>query len=304
MSIDYSTLSRVTCIASGKGGVTKTSIAANIAGLTAAAGYRTLLVDLDPQGDISDDLGYFDHANDDQGQALAAALVTGAVLEPTIRGVRKNLDVVTGGEHLSDVAGALMSRVARGASTNDLLAQALSPTARDYDLVLIDTPPIDVNLQVIALGAARWLLVPTNADASSIRAIRRIAQRLVEARSVDHPLDLLGVVLTLVPTAATRVRADASRDIEEIVGGVAPLFDAMIRASAPVAQQARAKGMLVHELAEQVEGAEPFWKALRDGSPAQRLPGSAPALAQDYVTLTEQFLKRLDTLENTKEGAA
>jgi cellulose biosynthesis protein BcsQ len=92
-----SSLRRVVCVANGKGGVFKTSLAAHVAGLTAAAGYFMLIVDLDPQGDLSDDLGYFDSDADDHGQGLAAALVTGQPIAPTLRAVRSNLDVVTGG---------------------------------------------------------------------------------------------------------------------------------------------------------------------------------------------------------------
>jgi chromosome partitioning protein len=304
MSVTYENLKRVVCIANGKGGVSKTSLTANLGGLAAAAGYRTLLVDLDPQGDLRDDLGYWDNADDDHGRGLAAAFVTGTALQPSIKDVRPGLDVITGGEELSDVAGVLLSRTSRGASTRDLLAQALAPAAAEYDLVLIDTPPVDVNLQVLALAAARWLLVPTKADASSIRAIGRIAERLVEARSPEHQLDILGVVLTGVPTAATRVRADAEADIRSVLGNAGVLFDRMIRSSDAVAREARERGLLVHELAEKVEGAEPFWKSLRDGSTPQRLPGSAPSLADDYVRVTEQVFGRISELEDELGGAA
>lgn len=303
MSIDYGALARVVCIANGKGGVSKTSLAANLAGLSAAAQYKTLVVDLDPQGDLSDDLGYFDSDADDRGQGLAAAMVAGHPLTPALRNVRPRLDVVTGGEHLSDVAGALIARVARGASTTDLLARALAPIAGSYDLVIIDTPPVDTTLQVMGLGAARWLLIPTKADASSIRGIHRIAERVVEARSPTHQLDILGVVLTGVPTTARRVRADAIADITAVLGNTAPLFATAIRSSDAVARECRATGVLVHELAEQLEGAEPFWRALRDGATPQRVPGSAPALADDYIRVTEQMLLRLNELE-TARGAA
>ena len=51
------------------------------------------------------------------------------------------------------------------------------------------------------------------------------------------------------------------------------------------------------ELAERVEGAEPFWRALRNGTTPQRVPGSAPALAEDYVRLTEEVLSRIAAIE-------
>lgn len=156
--------------------------------------------------------------------------------------------------------------------------RSLPPLAAEYDLVLIDTSPVDVTLQNLALGAARWLVIPTKADASSIRGIRRIAERVVDVRTPEHRLDILGVVLTGIGMSATRVRADATQDIHALAGESAPLFDATIRGSDAVARETRAKGLLVHELPEQVEGAEPFWKALRDGHSQQRLPGSAPAL--------------------------
>ena len=303
MAIDYGDLARVVCVANGKGGVGKTSLTANIAGLSAAAGYRTLVVDLDPQGDLSDDLGYFDDEGDDHGQGLATAMLTGTPLEATLTGVRDHLDVVTGGEHLADVAGALVARMSRGATTTDLLARVLAPATAHYDLVLIDTPPVDTVLQVMALGASRWLLIPTKADASSIRGIQRIAERVVEARDESHPIDILGVVLTGVPTSASRVRAGAVADITGMLGESAPLFDTMIRSSDAVARESRAKGILVHELAELAEGAQPFWQALRNGDTPQRVPGSAPALAEDYVRVTERVLLRLNELE-TLQGAA
>lgn len=290
-------LRRVVCIANGKGGVLKSSIAANVAGLTAAAGYRVLLVDLDPQGDVSDDLGYFDDSRDDAGQALVDALLTGGPAKPTITQVRPNLDVVTGGERLADITAVIVARANRGEPTTALLAQSLAPTAASYDLILIDTPPVDVTLQTLALRAARWLLIPTKADASSIRGIARIAQRVAYARQDGHELDILGVILTGTPASATRVRSGAAEDIESILGGVAPFFPTAIRSSDAVAREARSRGVLVHELAELVEGAEPFWQSLREGRAPQRAPGSAPALADEYVRLTEYTLQRIDELE-------
>ena len=296
-------LGRVVCIATGKGGAFKTSLTANAAGLTAAAKHRTLLVDLDPQGDLSDDLGYFDDARLDAGQHLATAMLTGTPLRPVITDVRPGLDVIPGGDYLADVGGALLARQARGGATFDLLAQALAPLAPDYDLIFIDTPPTDEALQLLALRASRWLVAPTKADTSSIRAVARIAGRVAEAREGGHQLDLLGVVLAGVPTAAKRVRADAEADIKTMLGTVAPLFDGFIRDSAAVARQARRDGLLVHELAEKVEGAEPFWQSLRAGTPVTRLPGTAPDLAADYVRVVEQILYRINELETATIGA-
>lgn len=290
-------LDRVVAIATGKGGTLKTSLTANAAGIAAAEGYKTLLVDLDPQGDLQDDLGFFDDPKLDDGQHLATAMLTGSPLTALLPAVRPNLDVVPGGSYLGDVGGALLARQARGGASFDLLAKALAPLATDYDLVFIDTPPTDETLQSLALRASRWLVIPTKADTSSIRAMRTIASKVAGARVDGHQIDLLGVVLAGVPTAAKRVRQEAENDIRTMLGDVAPLFEGFIRDSAAVARQARRDGILVHELAEKVEGAEPFWRSLRAGTPIARLPGTAPDLASDYVRVVEQILLRINELE-------
>ena len=304
METNYAALSRVICIANGKGGVSKTSVTANVAGLTAAASFSVLVVDLDPQGDLADDLGYFKNSEDDQGRGLANALLTESPAPITLKNVRSNLDVITGGVALADVSGALLSRMTRGNVSFDLLAKVLAPIAGEYDVILIDTPPVDTTLQRLALGAARWLLIPTKSDASSIRGMERIAQQAAATVTDEHRIDLLGILLTGSTTSATRVRAGAEADIRALLGDDALLFGTTIRASEAVAREGRDQGLLVHELAEKVEGQEPFWKALRDGKPSARLPGSAPALAGDYVLATDEIIKRINELEDEERGAA
>ena len=304
METNYAALSRVICIANGKGGVSKTSVTANVAGLTAAASFSVLVVDLDPQGDLADDLGYFKNSDDDQGRGLANALLTESPAPITLKNVRSNLDVITGGVALADVSGALLSRMTRGNVSFDLLAKVLAPIAGEYDVILIDTPPVDTTLQRLALGAARWLLIPTKSDASSIRGMERIAQQAAATVTDEHRIDLLGILLTGSTTSATRVRAGAEADIRALLGDDALLFGTTIRASEAVAREGRDQGLLVHELAEKVEGQEPFWKALRDGKPSARLPGSAPALAGDYVLATDEIIKRINELEDEERGAA
>jgi len=84
---------RIVAIANGKGGVGKTSLTAGLAGLVAAAGYRVLTLDADPQGNLRRDLGY----SSSDGQNLAMAIQNGVPLAP-LRDVRPNLDCIPGGQ--------------------------------------------------------------------------------------------------------------------------------------------------------------------------------------------------------------
>ena len=90
--------------ANGKGGVGKTSLSANCGGLAAAGGWRVLILDLDPQGNLARDLGY-DVAD---GQDLLNALITGTE-PPLLKDVRPGLDVVPGGPTLADIQGLMFS---------------------------------------------------------------------------------------------------------------------------------------------------------------------------------------------------
>lgn len=304
MGIDYQQLSRVVSIATGKGGVLKTSIAANVAGVSARAGFKTLLVELDPQSDLGDDLGYYgDH---DSGEQLTRAILTGDALKPTKVDVRKDLDVVTGGEFLNDAAAALASRAQRTGGVTDMLAKPLGPLAAKYDLVIIDTPPVAETLQLLALGAARWLVIPTKFDASSIKAMRSIAARVEEVQSDAHRLEILAVVLAGVSSSATRVREGAETNIKSMLAGLDPdlLLPQMIRESAATARECRDRGLLAYEIAEEVDGAESYWDALKSGRPIKRLPGSAPALADDYIKLTDQLIRRLAAHEDAQGATA
>lgn len=294
-------LARVISVATGKGGSFKTSLTANVAGICAQSGFKVLVIDMDPQGDLQDDLGYFTDGRLDDGQQLLASIASNQPLEPVLPEVRKNLDVIPGGAVLTDLEALLQARSKRGGRAENALADVLAPLAKQYDLVLIDTPPTNETLQLLALHASRWLLIPSKSDTSSIRAIARIAQIAGAARENGHNVDVLGVVLAGVNTAAKRVVAEASGDINAMLDGVAPLFDGTIRHSEASAVQARQRGVLAHELAELVEGAEPFWKDIKSGSP--RLSGAAPALAGDYITVVEQMIERIRQFEDQEVSA-
>ena len=131
-------IDRVVSLANGKGGVGKTTTAANVGGYVALAGSRVLMVDLDPQGDLARDLGYERQG----GRELFQALIAGTA-PMILRNVRENLDVIPGGQDLEDIQGIMLSRSSRSDAGDfgDMLYAVLAPLADDYDLILIDTPP-------------------------------------------------------------------------------------------------------------------------------------------------------------------
>lgn len=296
-------LARVVTFANGKGGVGKTTCAVNMAGLAAAAGWHTLLIDLDPQGNVGHDLGYTWANTGDRGQHLVDALVTGQALRPVLADVRPSLDVISGGEALDDLEDVVSGRARRNQTTHGLLAEALTGLAAGYDLIVIDTPPTRPSLLQLALAATRWIIVPTRADRSSIEGLRTLAAQIVRARSINPMIGVLGAVLFDSGTSATVVRRNAITDIEQALDGAAKMFESVVRHSESAAVDAREQGILAHELAEKADAAEPYWKALREGRTPTRIPGSAPALAEDYVLLAQEVLTRIAAHEEREATA-
>ncbi|MDQ3157308.1 MAG: ParA family protein [Actinomycetota bacterium] len=302
---DPSELSRVITFANGKGGAGKTSTAVNFAGLCAAAGHKTLLLDLDPQANAGHDLGYAWAGHSDNGEHIVNTLMArNAALRPVLENSRPNLDVIPGGGLLNDLEDVIAGRSKRGEDARTLLAQALVPLAGEYDLIVIDTPPTRPVLLQLALAASRWIIVPTKSDRSSIEGLRVLAQQIATVRETNPDLAILGAILFATGTSATAIRRNAAQDINDVLGGIAPMFKSVIRHSESVAVEAREAGELVHEIAERVDNADPFWIALKKGEAPKRVAGTAPALADDYVLLTQEILNRISSLEGQERATA
>lgn len=297
-------LSRVCTVANGKGGAGKTSTACNIAGLSAAAKWRVLFIDMDPQGNAGRDFGYKTSTRNDgdDGQEIFNALIGPRPLVPPLVNYRPNLDILPGGPALEELEDVLIGR-ARRIGDSSPLVDALSPIAANYDLVVIDTPPTRPYLLNVALAATRWIVIPTRSDDASIDGLETLAAQIVKARATNPDVEVLGGVLFDVESTATAIRREAAEDITAALGDVAPLFDSVIRHSTKAARQVRQKGLLVHELADEAENAEPYWKALKEGRRPDSIAGTAPSLAQDYFLLVHEILGRIAEKEEEEAAA-
>jgi chromosome partitioning protein len=303
--VDRAVLSRVIAVMNGKGGVGKTSLTANLAGLYAAAGYRVLVLDCDPQGNLGVDLGYLSDGRSDGGAELVQAITEGVAPRPMV-GVRDNLDVLPGGDALNDLAVEL-ARPCRGGveSPTPALAASLAQVAEDYDLIFIDSPPGGDVLQHLILTAARWIIVPTRSDDASRIGLRDVARRYVEARRDNPHLALLGVVLFGVNISATRITGQAREALARDLNGAVPVLESMVRYVEAAATDARNRGQLVHEL-EKTVAAQPRWFELRrnpEGKKTAALAASAASLAGDYAAVAREVLHLIVEAERAEEAA-
>ncbi len=295
-TIDRLLLRRVIAFANDKGGVFKTSLVAAIGALLAQGGHRILLIDLDPQANLGEDLGYTGdpRANSD---ALAQALLDGDPIE-VLQGVRTNLDVIPGGSRTYEIQRALIAEDI----PRDALASTLQDLAPRYDVILIDTPPKSPELVDLALAAARYMIIPARSDSSSRKGLSTMAAQYGQAQEVNPTLELLGICLTGIGQQSTRLRARAFDAMNADFDGQAPLFETTIRYVESAAHDVREYGRPPHELEQIADEAEPWYMRLRkkvagegDKSVSNEpvIAASAGSLAQDYQLLTREVLTRL-----------
>ena len=297
-------LARVIAIVNDKGGVGKTSIAANLAGQFAGAGYRCLLIDLNRQANLADDLGYRGTEVDDQGTGLLGSVLAGAALSPA-ENVRPLLDVVCGGGRIEDLTPIMVSRLQHhGRTAFRVLGDVLAPIATEYELVFIDCPPESTILSDLALSAARWVLMPTKSDVGGLVGMKLVAERFALAQEINPRLGLLGVVLFATGSRSRAIQNEALRAIDAAFGGESPRFATTIRHAERTAQDARRLGKLAHELEIEVAAQPAWWKALRQEIKTPRISATAASVAGDYRALGVEVLTALQRAEEADRAEA
>jgi chromosome partitioning protein len=199
--------SHVIAVVNQKGGVGKTTSAVNLAACFAATERRTLLIDLDPQGNASSAYGIVNSPQHVYDVLIGAATIEEAAVETAI----EYLQVLPSGP---DLVGAEIELVSREAREHQL-AQAIARAHDRYELVVIDCPPSLGLLTLNALTAADSLLIPLQCEYYALEGLARLMEttELVQ-QNLNPGLQLLGIVLTMVDmrnNLARQVEAEVRR---------------------------------------------------------------------------------------------
>jgi chromosome partitioning protein len=199
-------MSRVIAIANQKGGVGKTTTAINLGAGLAVAERRTLIVDMDPQGNATSGMGV------DRGE-LQGSVYDILVEEAGVNDVRLRqvhfpfLDMVPSSQDLVGAEVELVDRSGR----ETILRRALVRAREEYEFILLDCPPSLGLLTLNTLAAADTVLIPIQCEFYALEGLSQLLNtiRLVQ-QNLNPALQVEGVLLTMYDQ-----RLNLSRQVAE-----------------------------------------------------------------------------------------
>ncbi|WP_312694163.1 ParA family protein [Caproiciproducens sp.] len=251
-------MSRVISISNQKGGVGKTTTVCSLAAGLKKKGFRVLMIDLDPQGNL--------------GFSVGAETETCATIYDVLKGDVKTQFAI----QKSDTADIIISSILLSGIelefTNTgreyLLKEALKPILGLYDYIILDTPPALGIITINAFTASDTIVVPMLSDIFSLQGIAKLYETVERVKKYCNPsLTISGILLTKF-----NPRTLLSREIRGTAELIAqdlniPLFNSYIRSSIVVSE------------------AQSIQQNILDYSPKNNI-------AKDYLKFTDELLEK------------
>jgi chromosome partitioning protein len=195
---------QVFALANQKGGVAKTTTTLNLGVAFAEQGHRVLLIDLDPQGNLTMSQGL---NPDTIERSMFDVLVHRLPIEQVIES--REVDIAVSSIDLAGADMALASQIGRERA----LEKAIAPLKGRYDYILIDTPPSLGLLTINAFVVSDGVIVPVQTEYLSLRGLVQLENTLTMVRENLNPrVEIVGIVPTMYDKRLTH-----SREADEIL---------------------------------------------------------------------------------------
>ncbi|MDX1916583.1 MAG: ParA family protein [Rickettsiaceae bacterium] len=205
---------KIICIANQKGGVAKTTTAINLASALALAGLKTLLIDIDPQGNASTGLGV---SQDNRAVSIYQVLlgdsnIDNAILPTDI----KNLHIIPSSIDLSAAEVELLTLDEK----EKALKRAISQNTIGYDYILIDCPPSLGQLTINALAASNGIIIPMQCEFYALEGLSHLLKTIdFIQKNLNKSLKIIGVLLTM-HDKRNKLTDDVDTDVRSYLGEI------------------------------------------------------------------------------------
>jgi chromosome partitioning protein len=183
---------RVIAIANQKGGVGKSTTAVNLSSYLGEFGYKTLIVDMDPQSNTTSGIGITDISGK---SSIYNVLINGEnILQVVTKTQFKNLEAVPSTIQLAGAEVELVSSMKREYK----LKEAIEKNKKDYDYIIIDCPPALGLLTVNALSAATEVIIPIQCEYYALEGLGQLVNTIKLVKdNLNSDLEIAGALMTM-----------------------------------------------------------------------------------------------------------
>lgn len=192
-------MGKIISLVNQKGGVGKTTTSINLSAALGFLGKKTLLIDLDPQGNASTGVGF--NKGDSKKSIYDVLTDRCDIKSATIKTKYKNLDVIIASINLAGIDIELLNRSNKEAGfvKTSQLKKHLEPIKEKYDYILIDCPPSLGMLTTNALTASDSVIIPVQCEFFALEGITQLLNTIMLVQKNLNPnLDIEGVLLTML----------------------------------------------------------------------------------------------------------
>jgi len=244
-------MAKVLAVVNQKGGVGKTTTAANLSAGLADSGQKVLMIDIDAQANLSAHFGVALEDSETSTGSMYDVLRHGKQLADVIVPIQERLSLAPASLLLSAADLELGGVIGREL----LLKKALDPIKDDYNFVIIDCPPSLGLLSLNGLVACSQVVVPVQSEYLALHGVRQLLDTIDQVRSAYNPALRVGGVLLCLHDSRRRLARSVADTIREYFGDL--VFETVVRTNVALAE-APARGTSIFNYDSRSTGAEDY----------------------------------------------
>jgi chromosome partitioning protein len=203
---------RIISIVNQKGGVGKTTSAVNLSAAFAMMGRKTLLIDLDPQGNASTGFGITDRSKSIYDVMIGECGIKEAILKTDVR----NLSILCSNVDLS----ACEVELANAHEREYILKSKLAEVVNDYDYIMIDCPPSLGLLTINALASIDCIMVPMQCEFFSLEGLSHLLTTIEMVKNSINPTIRIAGIILAMHDKRNRLTEQVENDVRDFLGDI------------------------------------------------------------------------------------